>query len=208
MLKEINLPNKLTLIRIILVPVFIVFMALPYEFVWPSIVALCVYIVAAVTDFVDGIIARKKGLITTFGKIMDPLADKLIIASGFIMLAGMGAIPAWIVCIIIVRDFLVNAFRLFGLDKGKDLGAVLSGKLKTVFELSTVVLALIGVAYSHFSIDPIVNFFGFISAGNFDIISTLINVFMTVSVIGTVITTIWSLIDYFLRFKDDIKISE
>lgn len=208
MLSKINLPNKLTILRIILVPVFIVFMALPADFIWPKFVALGVFIVAAVTDFVDGIIARKKSLITKFGKIMDPLADKLIIASGFIMLAGEGIIPAWIVCIIIVRDFLVNSFRMFGTDNGKDLAASLSGKLKTVFELVAVIFALIGLAYSGISSSPVKEFLGFISAQNFDMFATLINVFMSVTVVGTVITTLWSLVDYFLKFKEDMNVEE
>ena len=208
MLKKINLPNKLTILRIILVPVFIVFMALPANLIWPKFVAMGVFIIAAITDVVDGIIARKKGLITKFGKIMDPLADKLIIASGFVMLAGETVIPAWIVCIVIVRDFLVNSFRMFGTDNGKDLAASLSGKLKTVFELLAVILALVGVAYSGISSSPVKEFLGFLTAQNYDMFATLINVFMSVAVIGTVATTLWSLVDYFLKFKEDMNVEE
>ena len=208
MLKKINLPNKLTILRILLVPVFIIFMSLPAELVWPKFVALGVFLIAAITDFADGIVARKNGLITKFGKIMDPLADKLIIASGFIMLVGESVIPAWIVCIVIVRDFLVNSFRMFGTDNGKDLAASLSGKLKTAFELIAVTFALIGVAYSSISIEPLKAFLGFISANNFDMFATLINVFMSVAMIGTVATTLWSLVDYFLKFKEDMNVEE
>ena len=208
MLKNINLPNKITLLRMILVPIFIVFMALPSDFVWPSFVALGIYLVAAITDFVDGVIARKHGLVTKFGKIMDPLADKLIVSAGFIMLAGLGVLPAWVVCIIILRDFLVNSFRMFGSDNGKDLAASLSGKLKTVFQLSFVVLALVGIAYSHFSIEPMTKFLEFINASNMDLVSTLINVFMSVALIGTIVTTLWSLVDYFIKFKSDMNVHE
>lgn len=208
MLKKINLPNKITILRIILVPIFIVFMALPSELVWPSFVALGIYLLASITDFLDGVIARKNGIVTKFGKIMDPLADKLIVSAGFIMLAGNGIIPAWVACIIILRDFLVNSFRMFGSDNGKDLAAMLSGKLKTVFQLSSVVLALVGVVYSYFSIEPLAKFLEFISSANSDVISTLINVFMSVALIGTIITTLWSLVDYFIKFKSDINIEE
>ena len=106
MLKKMNLPNKLTMLRIILVPFFIIAMALPTEWTWTLWTAFGIFVVAAITDFLDGQISRRKNLVTKFGKIMDPLADKLLISAGFIMLAGkfvddVSVIPSWIVAIII-----------------------------------------------------------------------------------------------------------
>ena len=124
------------------------------------------------------------------------------------MLAGIGVIPAWIACIVIVRDLFVNALRMFGNDNGSDVAASLSGKLKTVFQLSTVVLALLGIAYGGISTYPLTKFGEFISSMNADMITTLINVFMSVAVVGTVTTTLWSLIDYIFRFKKDIDVEK
>lgn len=206
MLKKMNLPNKITMLRIILVPFFVVFMALPSDLMWPYFVAFGIYLIAAITDFIDGAIARKKGIVTKFGKIMDPLADKLVVSSGFIMLAGVGVIPAWIACIVIFRDFFVNSLRMFGSDNGKDVAATLSGKLKTVFQLSAVVFAVFGLAYANISYEGLISIGEFLNAANTDMIATFINVFMSISMVGVVITTIWSLIDYFVRFKKDIDV--
>ena len=146
MWKKMNLPNKLTMIRIILVPLFVLFMALPKTLVWNLWVALGIFIVAALTDFIDGKIARSKNLITKFGKIMDPLADKMLVSAGFIMLSYYGIIPGWISAIIILRDFFVNALRMFGADKNNDLSASVSGKVKTACELFSIPLAIISMA--------------------------------------------------------------
>ena len=204
------MPNKITMLRIILVPFFVVFMALPKELVWPAFVAFGIFIVAAITDFIDGTIARKKGIVTKFGKIMDPLADKLIVSCGFIMLAGenIGAIPTWIACIVIFRDFFVNSLRMFGADNGKDVAATLSGKLKTVFQLSAIVFAIFGVAYSNISSDELTKIGEFLTSSNTDIIATFVNIFMSIFMVGVVITTVWSLVDYFIRFKKDIDVEK
>ena len=103
MLKKMNLPNKLTMLRIALVPLFVLFMAIPLESLWPKYAALAIYIVASITDFLDGYIARSRKLITKFGKIADPLADKLLVSSGFVMLTCLGVIPGWITCIVLIQ---------------------------------------------------------------------------------------------------------
>lgn len=204
MFNKMNLPNKLTIIRIILVPIFVIFMSLNTEWIWPLYVSLGIFVIAAVTDFLDGKISRKQGLVTKFGKIMDPLADKLLISAGFIMLTGLGAIPAWITAIIIFRDFFVNSLRMFGADKGSDLAAVLSGKIKTTFQLVGVILAILDVA--------IVTKFGFgsfvFNSINMSTIGLLLNVLMTVAVSVAVIATIWSLVEYIFKFKKDINVEE
>lgn len=203
MFSKMNLPNKLTMIRIILVPIFVVFMSLDTDLVWPLYVALGIFIIASITDFLDGRISRKKGLVTKFGKIMDPLADKLLISCGFIMLTAIGQIPGWITAIIIFRDFFVNSLRMFGADKGKDLAAVLSGKIKTSFELISVIFAIL---------DKVLvkkcGFGAFFSSSYTSILPLILNVSMTVVVSVAVIATIWSFVEYIFVFKKDINVQE
>lgn len=201
MLKKMNLPNKLTLLRMFLVPVFIVFMALPSEWIWPLYVGLGIFLVAAITDQLDGAIARKKNLITKFGKIMDPLADKLLVASGFIMLVGLDVLPAWMIAIIVVRDFFVNGLRMFGADHNRDLAAGISGKIKTVFQMIAIPLGILGVA-----LDAKNCAFGifFQNSMIMSIFELLVNVLMTASMAAVLIATVWSFVDYLIRFKDDL----
>lgn len=205
MFKNMNLPNKLTCLRIILVPIFVVFMALPVEWTWTKWTALGIYIVASLTDCLDGYISRKNNMVTKFGKIMDPLADKLLVASGFVMLAGLNIIPAWIAVIVLFRDFFVTSLRMFGADNNSDLAAHFSGKVKTVFQLIGVCLAILEVVLYN-SNNAFAVFFE--SAVNMSMFQMLINVLMTVSIALAAIFTIWSLIDYFLKFKKDINVEE
>lgn len=198
-MNKMNLPNKLTMLRIVLIPIFIVFMCLPEKFEWARYVSLGIFLLASITDFFDGYISRKKNIVTKFGKIMDPLADKMLIASGFILIAATGIVPAWMAVVIVVRDLFVTGLRNFGADKNQDLAASLSGKIKTVFQLFAIVFALIGTY----------NFGDFITKSF--IMSPLelfINVAMTVCVAAAVLSTAWSLVDYFLRFKDFVKVDE
>lgn len=206
MLKKMNLPNKLTMLRILLVPIFVVFMALPQEYIWPKYVALGLYIIAAATDFADGKISRKYNLITDFGKIMDPLADKLLISSAFIMLAGLGVIPAYIAVIIVFRDFFANSIRMFGADKNVVIAASLSGKIKTAAELIAVPFAILDSAISSNG-----GLFAFIDpskALSLSVFSLAINIFMTVLILVAVIATLWSLVDYTLKFKKYIDVEK
>lgn len=199
MLKKMNLPNKLTMLRMLLVIVFVVFMCLPTKFVWAKYVSLGAFVVASITDFLDGYISRKKNLVTKFGKIMDPLADKMLVASGFILLATAGVIPAWMAVIIVLRDFFVTGLRNFGADNNKDLAASLTGKVKTVFQLLAIILALVGTY----------NFGDFVTQSLvMTPIELLINIGMSVSVAAAVFATVWSLIDYIARFKDSVKVDE
>ena len=199
MLKKMNLPNKLTMLRMLLVIVFVVFMCLPTKFVWAKYVSLGAFVVASITDFLDGYISRKKNLVTKFGKIMDPLADKMLVASGFILLATAGIIPAWMAVIIVLRDFFVTGLRNFGADNNKDLAASLTGKVKTVFQLLAIILALVGTY----------NFGDFVTQSLvMTPIELLINIGMSVSVAAAVLATVWSLIDYIARFKESVKVDE
>ena len=199
MLKKMNLPNKLTMLRMFLVIVFVVFMCLPTKFVWAKYVSLGAFVVASITDFLDGYISRKKNLVTKFGKIMDPLADKMLVASGFILLATAGVIPAWMAVIIVLRDFFVTGLRNFGADNNKDLAASLTGKVKTVFQLLAIILALVETY----------NFGDFVTQSLvMTPIELLINIGMSVSIAAAILATVWSLIDYIARFKDSVKVDE
>ncbi len=212
MLNKMNLPNKLTMLRIILVPLFIICLSIPESFFesfeidngttimgW---VALVIFVVAALTDCLDGRISRSQGIVTKFGKIMDPLADKLLVSAGFIMLTGLGVVPAYVTAIVIFRDFFVNALRMFGADNSKDLAAGLSGKVKTLFQMLAITLALVS-----YIVSPTVSMFAFIESSlTMDTIELVINVAMSIAVLATLIATIWSFVDYFVRFKEDIDV--
>ena len=136
-----NLPNKLTMLRVIMIPFFVVFLLAditPYD-KW---IALAIFIVASLTDMADGKIARKYDLITNFGKFMDPLADKLLVCSAMIALIELGRIPAWIVIIIIAREFIISGFRLVASDNGVVIAASYWGKFKTVSQMVMVILMI------------------------------------------------------------------
>ena len=113
-----NLPNKLTILRMIMIVPFVVFMLVPIGGAAGKWIALALFVIASLTDLLDGKIARKYNLVTTFGKFMDPLADKLLVCSALICLVELGRIPAWIVIIIISREFIISGFRLVASDKG------------------------------------------------------------------------------------------
>ena len=136
-----NLPNKLTILRVILIPVFLVFLMAditPYD-KW---IALAIFIIASLTDLLDGKIARKYNLVTNFGKFMDPLADKLLVCSAMIALVGMDRIPSWIVIVIIAREFVISGFRLVASDNGVVIAASYWGKFKTTFQMIMVILMI------------------------------------------------------------------
>ena len=128
-----NLPNKLTVMRILMVPAVVVLM-LAFEGTWSDIAAAACYLIAAITDFFDGKIARKYGLVTNFGKFMDPLADKLLVCSTLVAAAALGRAPAWAVIIIIAREFAISGFRLIAVERGVVIAAGKSGKIKTTLQ--------------------------------------------------------------------------
>lgn len=135
-----NLPNKLTIFRVILIPFFVFFLlSKPDDFIF-RMIALSIFIVASLTDMLDGKIARKYNLITNFGKFADPLADKLLVCSAMICLIETGQIPSWVVIIIIAREFIISGFRLIASDKGVVIAANYFGKFKTVFQMLMVIV--------------------------------------------------------------------
>ena len=178
-----NLPNKLTILRVVMIPFFL--LALLIEGIpagkW---IALAIFIIASFTDMLDGKIARKYYLITNFGKFMDPLADKLLVSAALIALIPLGKIPAWVVIVIISREFIISGFRLIASDNGVVIAASYWGKIKTVTQMVMIVLLL-----ADFS-NPVM-----------DILET---VFIYLALALTVI----SLVDYLIKNKNVLKDGE
>lgn len=173
-----NLPNKLTMFRVILIPFFIVFLMIPIT-PYDKWIALSIFIIASLTDLLDGKIARKYNLVTNFGKFMDPLADKLLVCSALICLIELHKIPAWMVIIIIAREFIISGFRLVASDNGRVIAASYWGKFKTTFQMAAVCLLI----------------------ADLSAISLLTQMILWIAVILTIV----SLIDYLVKNKDVMK---
>lgn len=145
-----NLPNKLTLLRVVLIPVFVVLLLLEggqnYTL---RIAALIVFCIASFTDFLDGQIARRNNLVTNFGKFMDPLADKLLVCSALICMIELGQLPSWYVITVIAREFIISGFRLVAADSGIVIAASWWGKFKTTFQMFTVILLILNIPALH-----------------------------------------------------------
>ena len=138
-----NLPNKLTVLRVCMVPVFVFLMLCNGLGDAGKYAAAAVFIVASATDWLDGYLARKNNLVTDFGKFMYPIADKLLVCSAMICLVEKDALAAWIVIIIIGREFIISGFRLVASDKGTVIAASYWGKFKTVFQMIMVILLIL-----------------------------------------------------------------
>ena len=143
-----NLPNKLTIFRVILIPFFIIALLVP-GIPAGNWIALAIFIVASLTDLLDGKIARKYNLVTNFGKFMDPLADKLLVCSALICLVELSRIPSWMVVIIIAREFTISGFRLIAADNGVVIAASYWGKFKTTFQMIAVCLMIANIPFDH-----------------------------------------------------------
>ena len=178
---DMNLPNKLTCLRMVMIPFFVIFMYLPQN--WARYIALIIFIAASLTDTADGYIARKYNLITDFGKFMDPLADKLLVCSALILFVGTGEIPAFVVVIIIAREFIISGFRLIAAENGVVIAANYWGKFKTVSQMVLIILLIL-------------NFDGFFAV--------LTQIFFWISLALTVI----SLITYIVQNKKVISMQE
>ena len=171
-----NLPNKLTILRMIMIPFFVVFMLTDLGGAYGKYIALAVFIVASLTDLLDGKIARKHNLVTNFGKFMDPLADKLLVCSALICLVEMDRLAAWMVIVIISREFIISGFRLIASDNGVVIAASYWGKFKTTFQMIMIILLILDLG------------------GSFVVIET------AVTWIALVLTVV-SLIDYLVKNK-------
>lgn len=139
-----NTPNKLTLLRVILIPFFVVCM-LAVNAGWGKWAALAIFIIASLTDTLDGYLARRDNLVTNFGKFMDPLADKLLVCSAMICLVDMERIPSWVVIIIIGREFVISGFRLIASDNGVVIAANYWGKIKTVCQMIMIIVVIANI---------------------------------------------------------------
>ncbi len=171
-----NLPNKLTVFRVLLIPFFVVFLLVPIFGEADKWIALTIFVIASLTDLADGKIARKYNLVTDFGKFMDPLADKLLVCSAMICLIELGRIPSWIVVVIIAREFIISGFRLIAVEKGRVIAASYWGKFKTTFQMIMVVLMIANI-------------------GQLQVVTTII---MYIALVLTIV----SLVDYLIKNKD------
>ncbi len=176
-----NLANKLTVLRIILVPIFLIFISL--NSAMGTLIATVIFIIASITDKLDGYIARSRNQITNFGKFMDPLADKLLVTSALIALVERGVIFGWVAMIIIAREFAVSGLRTLAASEGLVIAASNWGKAKTVVQIVAIISGLIYLSY------PL----------------QWINIFTLVSMVVSVIITIISGVDYFVKNKNAIR---
>ena len=145
-----NLPNKLTIARVIMIPLFLICLYLNIG--CGKYIAVGIFILASLTDLLDGKIARKYNLVTNFGKFMDPLADKLLVCSALIALVDLERIAAWIVIIIIAREFIISGFRLVASDNGVVIAASYWGKFKTAFQMITIIMNIINTVLIYISL--------------------------------------------------------
>ena len=142
---EMNLPNKLTILRVIMIPFFVFFMLVDVAGVYTKYIALALFCIASLTDLLDGKIARKHNLVTNFGKFMDPLADKLLVCAAMICLVEMDRIESWVVIIIMSREFIISGFRLIASDNGIVIAASMWGKVKTVIQMTMIIVLILHV---------------------------------------------------------------
>ncbi len=141
-----NLPNKITIFRVCMIPVFLVFMLVP-GLPYGNFIATAVFAVACASDALDGHIARKHNLVTNFGKFMDPLADKLLVCSALICFVELSYMPAWMVIVIIAREFIISGFRLIASDNGVVIAASYWGKFKTIAQMITCILLIVQLPF-------------------------------------------------------------
>lgn len=182
-----NLPNKITLSRVLLIPFFILFIAVDFgwgiiqiggtEMPVEHLVGAIIFIAASITDWLDGYLARKQNLVTNMGKFLDPLADKLLVSAAFILLVELGAAPAWIVIIIISREFAVTGLRLILAGGGEVVAANQLGKIKTVTQLLAIIFLLLHNIFFEAAGIP----------------------FGTIMLYIALIFTVWSGADYFMK---------
>lgn len=142
-----NLPNKITIFRVCMIPVFLVFMLVP-GIPYGNFIATAVFAIACASDAVDGHIARKHNLVTNFGKFMDPIADKLLVCSALICFVELSYMPAWMVIVIIAREFIINGFRLIASDNGVVIAASYWGKFKTIAQMIACILLIVQLPFA------------------------------------------------------------
>ena len=195
-----NLPNKLTIFRIVLVPIMVIipFLKIPgdiFNLPIQNLVIIVIFAIASYTDHLDGKIARKNNIITTFGKFADPLADKILVLSAMLMLVEMGYLPAWIPIIVLAREFVVSGYRLIAVEKGgKVIAASIWGKIKTATQMVAIILAFLDLNYfGAFIYEELVGY------------NLVINVLSSYLMLISTIATVFSGIDYLKGRKEIFK---
>ena len=173
-----NTANKLTIFRVLLVPFFVLFLLWDF-YEYNRLIALVIFIVATITDHLDGYIARKYNMTSSFGKFMDPIADKLLVSSALVCLTALGEIPAWAVIVIISREFAVSGIRLVAADNGKVIAAAGWGKAKTAAQMTMIIIYLLNIPAFY--------------------------ILAQISMYAAVILTLVSMVDYLVKNKDVIK---
>ena len=195
-----NLANKLTIFRMILVPIMVIipFLGINSEILGiplTYIIIDMIFIIASITDKLDGYIARSRNQVTTFGKFLDPIADKILVLAAMIMLVEFGKLPAWIPVIVLAREFIVSGYRLIAVEKGgKVVAASVWGKLKTVTQMIAIILAFLDV-----------NAFGACFKGNLTGFALILNAIVTIMMIIQTIATVFSGIEYLKNGKELLK---
>lgn len=195
-----NLPNKLTIFRIVLVPIMVIipFLKIPgdiFNLPIQNLIIIAIFAIASYTDHLDGKIARKNNIITTFGKFADPLADKILVLSAMLMLVEMGYLPAWIPIIVLAREFVVSGYRLIAVEKGgKVIAASIWGKIKTATQMVAIILAFLDLNYfGAFIYEELVGY------------NLVINVLSSYLMLISTIATVFSGIDYLKGSKELFK---
>lgn len=173
-----NLANRITLLRVILIPVFLVVLYLDFPYhIWAG---LAVFLIASISDYFDGKIARSRNMVTDFGKFVDPIADKMLVTAAMCVFVEWGRMPAWMLLVVLTREFAVSALRMIAADRGKVIAAAWSGKVKTA---STMVCLILMLAVSLPLLD-------------------------TVCCWVILLTTIYSGVEYFVKNKDVVDWSD
>lgn len=205
-----NLPNKITVARILLVPVFVVALLLPMDSA--NLIALGIFVIASITDSLDGHIARSRNMVTNFGKFLDPLADKLLVSSALIALAGMNKIPSWFVMVIVAREFMVTGIRLIASGEGRVIAASIWGKLKTITQIVAISLLLLDSTpylvddkHDVFMINKLKDLFSTLTVSP---VMNTIGILSTIAIILAVVITVFSGIDYLVKNKDVLKLED
>ena len=192
-----NLPNKITVARMLLIPIMIIVPYLGFNNILfgsvtiGSFITLIIFLIASFTDFLDGYLARKNNLVTTFGKFLDPIADKLLVLSALIMLVEQGIIPGWIPIIIAAREFIVSGIRMLAAGDGKVIAASWYGKVKTVSQMVAISLAFLST-----------NTFMQFTSVEMGTGTLILNILMSLAMIVAVLMTILSGVDYIMKSKD------
>jgi len=190
---KVNTANKLTLFRVVMIPILLV--VLYWGFHYSSLVGAVIFLIASATDFMDGYIARNRGMVTDFGKFMDPLADKVLVFAAMLWFTELGIIPGWATLIVLMREFAVIALRLIAVSNGKVIAAAWSGKIKTAVTMICL------------------TFMFFVADAMYNTEATLLTLESAVwikwiSIVLIVITTLYSGVEYFVKNKNALDWSK